>query len=226
MNKIVYGLGLCLLSFGLQAAGVQDLRQLELKATTFLRETQEGGAYRYEAGKADSRVRLPACSTPLNAAWPPGQVAPFRALLLECPALGWRVMLPLTATELSMAYVSARQLKSGDVVQLNDIRLAPVTNRALLLQAIKDPLLIVGKAVRSTLPEGSLLRESQLQAPIVVKMNQPVRVLVVGGGFNVGSDAMSLSNGAIGDRVNVRVPSGKVISGVVQPDLSIYVQMP
>lgn len=225
MRQKILWIGLSLLAGPVIAAGMQDLRQLEQLAAGFIATASDGGAFRYQPGRIDPRLSLPACPVSVKAGWPAGQ-PPFRALALECPALGWRVMLPLTATELSMAYVSTRQLKSGDVVQLNDIKLAPVTNRALLLQAIKDPLLIVGKAVRSTLPEGSLLRESQLQAPIVVKMNQPVRVLVVGGGFNVGSDAMSLSNGAIGDRVNVRVPSGKVISGVVQPDLSIYVQMP
>ena len=76
------------------------------------------------------------------------------------------------------------QLRAGEVLQTGDIKLMPVSNRALALQAVRDPALIVGKALRSTLPAGSLLRESQLRLPLVIKTNQPVRVLVQGSGFN------------------------------------------
>ena len=42
----------------------------------------------------------------------------------------------------------------------------------------------------------------------------------------IGSDAVALGNAAVGERLNVRVPSGKVISGVVQEDLSVLIAAP
>lgn len=223
-NPLLYGL--LLLSLFASAAGVQDLRQLEQVATAFAEAETGSDGFRYQVGKADPRLRLPACAQPPTAGWPGGQKPPFTALELACAAQGWRILLPVTASQLSVGYVTTRQLRAGEVLQAGDIKLMPVSNRALALQAVRDPALIVGKALRSTLPAGSLLRESQLRLPLVIKTNQPVRVLVQGNGFAIGSDAVALGNAAVGERLNVRVPSGKVISGVVQEDLSVLIAAP
>lgn len=223
-NPLLYGL--LLLSLFASAAGMQDLRQLEQVATAFAEAEAGSDGFRYQVGKADPRLRLPACVQPPTVAWPGGQKPPFTALELACAAQGWRILLPVTASQLSVGYVTTRQLRAGEVLQEGDIKLMPVSNRALALQAVRDPALIVGKALRSTLPAGSLLRESQLRLPLVIKTNQPVRVLVQGSGFAIGSDAVALGNAAVGERLNVRVPSGKVISGVVQEDLSVLIAAP
>lgn len=223
-NPLLYGL--LLLSLFASAAGMQDLRQLEQVATAFAEAEAGSDGFRYQVGKADPRLRLPACAQPPTAGWPGGQKPPFTALELACAAQGWRILLPVTASQLSVGYVTTRQLRAGEVLQAGDIKLMPVSNRALALQAVRDPALIVGKALRSTLPAGSLLRESQLRLPLVIKTNQPVRVLVQGSGFVIGSDAVALGNAAVGERLNVRVPSGKVISGVVQEDLSVLIAAP
>lgn len=223
-NPLLYGL--LLLSLFASAAGVQDLRQLEQVATAFAEAEAGSDGFRYQVGKADPRLRLPACAQAPTAGWPGGQKPPFTALELACAAQGWRILLPVTASQLSVGYVTTRQLRAGEVLQTGDIKLMPVSNRALALQAVRDPALIVGKALRSTLPAGSLLRESQLRLPLVIKTNQPVRVLVQGSGFVIGSDAVALGNAAVGERLNVRVPSGKVISGVVQEDLSVLIAAP
>lgn len=222
-NPLLYGL--LLLSLFASAAGMQDLRQLEQVATAFAEAEAGSDGFRYQVGKADPRLRLPACAQP-TAGWPGGQKPPFTALELTCAGQGWRILLPVTASQLSVGYVTTRQLRAGEVLQEGDIKLMPVSNRALALQAVRDPALIVGKALRSTLPAGSLLRESQLRLPLVIKTNQPVRVLVQGSGFAIGSDAVALGNAAVGERLNVRVPSGKVISGVVQEDLSVLIAAP
>ncbi len=223
-NPLLYCL--LLLSLFANAAGMQDLRQLEQVATAFAEAEAGSDGFRYQVGKADPRLRLPACAQPPTAGWPGGQKPPFTALELACAAQGWRILLPVTASQLSVGYVTTRQLRAGEVLQVGDIKLMPVSNRALALQAVRDPALIVGKALRSTLPAGSLLRESQLRLPLVIKTNQPVRVLVQGNGFAIGSDAVALGNAAVGERLNVRVPSGKVISGVVQEDLSVLIAAP
>ena len=223
-NPLLYGL--LLLSLFASAAGMQDLRQLEQVATAFAEAEAGSDGFRYQVGKADPRLRLPACAQPPTAGWPGGQKPPFTALELACAAQGWRILLPVIASQLSVGYVTTRQLRAGEVLQPGDIKLMPVINRALALQAVRDPALIVGKALRSTLPAGSLLRESQLRLPLVIKTNQPVRVLVQGSGFVIGSDAVALGNAAVGERLNVRVPSGKVISGVVQEDLSVLIAAP
>lgn len=207
-------------------AAVQDLRQLEQQAKLFIAAEDGNSSFQYLPGRADPRLRLPACVQLPTAGWPAGQRAPFGAVELACANQGWRVLIPVTASEVSMGYATTRPLRAGDVLQLSDVKLVRITNRALLAQSVRDPAFVVGKAVRSAVPADSLLRENQLRLPIVVKMNQPVRVVVLGNGFSLGSDAIALGNAAVGERLNVRVSSGKVISGVVAEDLTIQISAP
>lgn len=225
MNRFLLFSLLCLYSVAGSAAGVQDMRALERIAKTFAAGDDGSSGFQYQAGNADLRLRLPACTQTPEAAWPAAK-PPYQAVALSCGEQGWRVLIPVTATANSTGYAATRQLRAGTVVQAGDIKLIHINNRSLALQAVRDPSLIVGKAVRSTVAADSLLRENQLQAPIVVKMNQPLRAVVEGDGFSIAGDAIALGNAAVGERVNVRVSSGKVVSGIVREDLTVLLNAP
>jgi len=91
---------------------------------------------------------------------------------------------------------------------------------------LRDLQQVLGKMIDATVPAGALLQGAQLRVPYVVKMNQPVRLLARGEGFAVGSDAIALGNAGVGERVNVRVGSGKVVSAVVEDDGTVSVNVP
>ena len=94
------------------------------------------------------------------------------------------------------------------------------------IQGLRDLQQVLGKMIDATVPAGALLQGAQLRVPYVVKMNQPVRLLARGEGFAVGSDAIALGNAGVGERVDVRVGSGKVVSAVVEDDGTVSVNVP
>jgi len=121
--------------------------------------------------------------------------------------------------------VTTRLVRSGEVLQAADIRLAAI-NRNQTSQGLRDVQLVIGRMVTATLPAGTVLQGGQLRLPYVVKMNQPVRLQAKGDGFVIGSDATALGNAGVGERVNVRAGNGKVVSGIVEPDGSVSVFVP
>ncbi|WP_174873280.1 flagellar basal body P-ring formation chaperone FlgA [Vogesella oryzae] len=207
-------------------AAVQNGRQMEQVANQFLQARQGEDGYNYQLKLQARKPAMPACGQPLQAAWPAGNARPQQSVTLSCVDQGWSLNLPVVARELQLVLVTTRLLRAGDIVQADDVRLAAVNNRSQLSQGIRDQKLVLGQMVRTSLPPGTMLTESQVRSPYVVKMNQPVKLLIQGDGFAVSSDATALGNAGAGERVNVRVGNGKVVSATAEPDGSVTVQMP
>jgi len=183
----------------------------------------DGYEYRLQVGR--QQAKMPACPQPLQAAWPAGSAGPRTTVEVACAPLGWSLRLPVQASALPVAVVATRLLRRGEILSPADVRLAPVAQNRQS-QGLNDIQQVVGKMMDATVPAGAVLQGAQLRVPYVVKMNQPVRLLAKGDGFAVGSDAVALGNAGAGERVNVRVANGKVISAIAEADGSVSVSIP
>lgn len=222
MNKYICAAMALTMVLDVQAA---DVRPPERVAQAFLQGERGGDGYEYRLQPLRQKAQMPACPQPLVAAWPPGGNLPRVAVEVSCSALGWSLRLPVQASELPVAAVAARLLRRGEILTAEDVRLAPIA-RNQQAQGLRDLRQVIGKMIDTTVPSGAILQAAQLRAPYVVKMNQPVRLLARGDGFAVGSDAIALGNAGVGERVNVRVGSGKVVSAVVEDDGTVSVSVP
>jgi len=222
MNRYFF---LLLMGLGLPAQAAEPLRLPERAAQLFLQAERGADGYDYRLLPARQKTQMPACPQALVAAWPAGSSAPRNAVEVSCQDLGWSLRLPVQASELPVAVVATRLLRRGEVLTAADVRLAPIA-RNQQAQGLRDLQQVLGKMIEATVPAGALLQGAQLRVPYVVKMNQPVRLLARGEGFAVGSDAIALGNAGVGERVNVRVGSGKVVSAVVEDDGTVSVNVP
>lgn len=222
MNRYVF---VFLMGLGLPVLAAEPLRVPERAAQMFLQAERGADGYDYRLLPARQKTQMPACPQALVAAWPTGSSAPRNAVEVSCQDLGWSLRLPVQASELPVAVVATRLLRRGEVLTAADVRLAPIA-RNQQAQGLRDLQQVLGKMIDATVPAGALLQGAQLRAPYVVKMNQPVRLLARGEGFAVGSDAIALGNAGVGERVNVRVGSGKVVSAVVEDDGTVSVNVP
>lgn len=211
-----------LLSSSLALAAGASAEQL---AQAFLQTQRGSDGYEYRLQLQKQKVQMPACPQVPQVAWPAGSVPPRSAVELNCPALGWSWRLPLQASQLPVAIVTTRLLRNGEILQAEDVKLAPLA-RNQSTTGLRDLQQVLGRMVTSTLPAGTVLQGAQLRAPYVVKMNQPVRLQARGEGFVIGSDATALGNAGVGERVNVRTANGKVISATVEADGSVSVAVP
>lgn len=210
--------------FALPVWAVEPVRLPDTVASSFLQSQRGADGYEYRLKLPARKPRLPVCEQPLQAMWPPGEAMPYRGVLISCPAQGWSQRYEVEAIALPMVYVATRLLRAGEIVAAEDLRLQTVTPAQARLGE-RDAAQLLGRMVRTSLPAGTMLTGSQLRAPYVVKMNQPVRLQARGDGFVVGSDAIALGNASAGERVNVRVPSGRVISALVEADGSVSINV-
>ena len=79
-------------------------------------------------------------------------------------------------------------------------------------------------ALRDIAPEAPLTR-SMIRQPWRVKAGQQVRVIANGEGFSINSEGRALNNVAAGQPARVRMRSGQVVSGQVDADGNILINL-
>jgi flagella basal body P-ring formation protein FlgA len=102
--------------------------------------------------------------------------------------------------------VAVRPIRRGDIVEMDDLRLQAIpasndpTQEAIYFTDFKD---VIGKQLRRSISSGQAIREDDVGPPLVVEKNQLVQIKVVIGGVEVETAGRAITEGAVGDLVQV-----------------------
>lgn len=127
----------------------------------------------------------------------------------------WTLRVQAELTIMGHYYVSSRTLELGQHISSDD--LVPREGDLLRLPAsvITDSNLLVGYITTQRIKAGNTLRANSLRDPQSIERGQSVRTVAQGMGFTATGEGTALQSGAPGSQIQVRVRSGKVISGTV-----------
>lgn len=180
---------------------------------------------RIEVAPLDYRLRLPACSVPLEAFSPPG-AHPFGAVSVGVRCQGSRSWTIYHRAEVHL-YKAVAVLKNpaeqGHILTPADIALEP-RDLSQLRGLYATPEQALGKPLRKTLPAGTILAPQHLTALLLVKRGQFVNIRAVSAGYQVNMVGAALMDGSEGQRIRVRnSQSGRVVEGVVTADGAVAV---
>lgn len=199
-------------------------QSLEAPVKNFLQGELKGRTASFKLGKPSSNLRLPECAA-LAVNWPPGvPMSGSTYVEVSCPSVGWNVRYPVTVDEHRLGVMTTRRLAAGETLTAADIRLTELPNPSLGGNVLGSTEEAVGKVTRSGLPAGTWVRSFMVQAPLVVRANQQVQVVAEDGGFRVSADGIATNSAAVGENVAVRMPTGRMIRGVVRADGSVVVR--
>ena len=197
---------------------------LQNLASQFVRAelSQRPGA-RFRLGHVDSTLALLACPAP-QVGWAAGsQPAGNVFLEIYCLSPGWRIQLPVSITESSQGLVLTRTMHAGDIIGPDDVKLVPLPDPAMARDVLTDPQQVLGQSLTGGAVAGIWLRDFMVKPPIVVKMNQRVKLVAAGDGFTVDVEGVAVNNGRAGDVITVRMQNGQLIRGIVGADGSVAV---
>ena len=111
-------------------------------------------------------------------------------------------------------YVASRTIAAG---RLTPADLAPRdATWSPCPGAITDPDTVAGMTAAYRITAGQPIKGAALRNAQSVVRGSNVRINAVGKGFMVSSEGQALDNAAPGATVQVRMPSGQVVSGVVR----------
>ena len=173
------------------------------------------GKVAYKVDEIDPRITLPKCAR-LEAFLPSGsQFIGKVSVGVRCNELnGWNIFVPVQIKISLKLLTSARQLPLGHTLQEAD--LSTLNTETAHAGGITDPRQVIGKVLRYGITAGQVLREDMLRPPYSVVQGQVVQIAVQGSGFSVGSEGIALNNAGAGQAVQIRVASGRVISGIAR----------
>jgi flagella basal body P-ring formation protein FlgA len=139
-------------------------------------------------------------------------------VIVSCAKEGatWRLYVPVQIHVAVNYLVSARPIRSGQILAEADIASRPGDLFNLPTGVITDPLQAIGQVSSVSLPADRPLRTNMLRPPQVVKQGQNVKIFSGGAGFQVSSEGQALNSAAAGQVVRVRLPSGQVTSGIAR----------
>lgn len=212
---------------GTAAAERPDAPLARRAAEQFIARESAGlpGRVTYVVGALDPQLALPVCRS-LDAFLPPGgRLWGSTTIGVRCTAPApWIVYLPAAVHVWSGVVQSARTITQGQPIVDADLRVQQADLTALPSGVVTDVNAARGKALVTTLQPGQPLRVDLLRAPTVVQQGQPVKLTVKGAGFVVTAEGRALTAAADGQLVQVRVPSGLVVSGLARSGATVEVR--
>jgi flagella basal body P-ring formation protein FlgA len=213
-------LRLLVLLAGFQGMGAvaqnQDLEALRKAVVEFARSqtAKLPGEVEIEVGALDERLQLTACQA-LQAYLPAGARPWGRSNIgVRCQKPeSWSIIVPITVKVMGEALYTARPLVRGEPLTDQDFTAQRTDLAQLPAGVLTDRAQAVGRIANVSVAAGLPLRADMLRGAYVVTQGQDVRIVFSGDGFKVSSDGRALGNAALGETVQVRAASGKVVKG-------------
>ncbi len=165
----------------------------------------------------DDRLKLPACSKPLEAfAERPLRNGQGTVTVACSGASAWRLFVPVRATHNVSVVVAANSLSRGQRISKADVRLHQSSSVTLPLDYVTRLEDVVGLTLRRSVPAGTVLVTGAMDHPNLVARGDLVTLVAGSGGIMVKAAGTALEDAALTERVRVRTQAGRVVEGVVE----------
>lgn len=200
---------------------VQDLIDIQNAVKDFIVSQHDSNTdVDVEVKTMDKRLRLAACSEPLEAFWSPGSRSMGRVTVqVECAApKPWRVHVQSTVTLEGLVWILDRGVARGELLTRDLLKQVSVKigSHGASANASTVPIVNVepwlGFAFSQRVRAGKVLGERMLKPPMLVGKGEAVLIVHKSFGLQLQTKGVALSNAALGKRVQVRnTSSGKIV---------------
>lgn len=190
---------------------------------------QDGAPLRPEVvmGTLDTRLRLAPCNK-VEAHLPAGTRLWGRSRIgLRCVdgPTRWNVFVPVTVKAWGPAWVVKHPVASGATLTQEDAEMAEIDWAEHSASVLASPALWVGQQAAYALQPGQALRQNMVRAAPAFAAGALVRVSSSGSGFQVVVTGEALGPGLNGQSARVKLPGGRVVTGLVRGSQSVEVDL-
>ena len=223
MYRFLVSFCLLLLSTSASAA-LQDIASVKQAVKTYVKSQTENlpGEVTIQLGDIAPRLALPACPrlepflTEGSKLWGNSTVG------VKCEGK-WTIYVPVKIKVMALVVVSAKPLAQGVTIESGDILLRKMDIASASPGTLMDTGAAIGKTLNVSIPSGYPLSSSMMRAPVIIRPGQSVKLISIGKGFQVTSAGVALGTASEGQIVQVRTPSGQVVSGKARADSTVEV---
>ncbi|KPN17396.1 hypothetical protein AO715_04925 [Xanthomonas sp. Mitacek01] len=177
-----------------------------------------GGPDATGEARLDSRLRLAACSQPLEAVATGPRIAQVRCG--DTP--GWRLYVPVTLRREADVVVVTGPVRAGEPIDPARLSVQRREVGQLDGAVFSDPAELAGRIPARSLGAGDVLTGNDVQAGQPVKRGDPVVLVSRAGGVEVRQPGIAMGAARVGERVAVQnTGSSKVVRGRLTPETGV-----
>jgi flagella basal body P-ring formation protein FlgA len=170
-----------------------------------------------EVVAVDERLRLPACSQPLQTTSQGALRNGQGTVAVTCAgSQPWRLFVPVRAATQVEVVTARRTLQAGEVLTAADLDASTRASTSLPYEYLTDPRHAIGLTVRRAVAAGTVLVPAALNRPQLIERGGLVTLITGSGGVVVKTKGVALEGAKLEQRVRVRTASGRVVEGVVE----------
>ncbi len=225
-------LGASLAAAGQVAGGESDIAAVGAQVQQMARDSAgraglQDARIEVEVGRLDPRLKLAPCQR-IEPYLPPGLPVWGRTRVgLKCTqgVKPWNVTLPVTVRVYARSLVAQSALPAGTTLAPEHFTEAEVDLAAAPGLPIGELGRVVGRTLARPLAAGSALRPADLKARQFFAAGETVRVVALGPGWQVVTEAEALNPGLEGQTVRVRTESGRLLQGRPVGDRQVEVAL-
>jgi flagella basal body P-ring formation protein FlgA len=210
----------CFAQAGSPAASArQNVNALRSVAEQFLLTQTAGlpGEVSVKVGAVDPRTALAACPAPEAFLQPGARAWGKTTVGVRCTApSAWTIYMQAQVNVKAEYVAAAVPLAQGQAVQQGQLMLVKGDIASMPNGIVTDMAQAVGRTPTVSLAAGTPLRLDTLRSKPVVQQGQAVRLTSVGNGFSVSAEGRAIGTAGEGQVVQVRTPSGTVVSGTAK----------
>lgn len=122
-------------------------------------------------------------------------------------------------------WVAARELKTGSVLNANDLVQRSGSLANLPSGVVMNPNDFRGAVLTRPLRTGQPLTQNQLRKKWRINRGEEIDIIAHGNGFHIKSRGKALDNAAINETIRVRMKSGQLVTGSVHSDGSVRINL-
>ncbi|CAK0759276.1 flagella basal body P-ring formation protein FlgA [Gammaproteobacteria bacterium] len=194
---------------------IQSLDSITATVRAFLSPVRPGGGEPppVTIDSLDPRLRLSACTKPLEVSLAPGSRPTGRTVVaVHCSSPHpWSLYVPAKVTTPVLVVVATRPLLRDQVLKAADATVEQRDAGDLTSGYLTDPNQVLGKILTRPATARSALTPDQVLAVRVIRRGERVTLVVQGAGLAVRSAGVALSDAGVGERVSVRNESSRRI---------------
>jgi flagella basal body P-ring formation protein FlgA len=200
-------------------ASKQSLAVVKSKVAEFLTMQTIGypGEVSVQVGAIDPNLKLAACDD-LQLFLPNGSRAWGKTSVgVQCQAPSkWSIYVQSTVKVVGNYLVAAAPLAQGQVLSDYDVMVVKGDLTQLPAGVFTEQTQAIGRSVQISMTAGTVLRQEMLKVTPVVQQGQTVKLFTSGNGFSISAEGQALAKANEGQVTQVKVASGKVISGIAR----------
>jgi flagella basal body P-ring formation protein FlgA len=218
--SILSAASLFALSGGAQAApALQYANALRAVVEQFVLTQAAGlpGEVSVKVGAVDPRTALAHCPAPEAFLQPGARAWGKTTVGVRCTAPScWTIFIQAQVNVKADYVAAAVPLAQGQPVEQGQLMLVKGDIAAMPNGIITDMAQAIGRTPTVSLAAGTPLRLDTLKSKPVVQQNQAVHLVLNGNGFSVSAEGRAIGTAGEGQVVQVRTPSGTVVSGTAK----------